>query len=93
MKNIQDIIKKAAERYDLNYNENGTVPIVKNFDGTTRILTSDFINEMFKLKNNFQEFKWTKSDVEIDNYWNLNQRTIKVNEKSKEFTQFELAAI
>jgi len=29
MENIQDIIKRAAERYDLKYNEKGITPIVK----------------------------------------------------------------
>jgi len=33
MKNIQDIIKKSAKRYGLNYNENGIFPIIKKYEG------------------------------------------------------------
>ena len=33
MKNIQDIIKKSAKRYGLNYNENGIFPTVEKNEG------------------------------------------------------------
>ena len=90
MKNIQDIIKKAAKRYGLNYNEKGTTPTVVNRDGTKKILSADFINEILELDEFDAKYKLKKTSDKLDNASGYKQKIVFAIEESKEYSKLDL---
>lgn len=75
-KDIQDIIRAAAERYGLGYDLNSEYPTVLQSDGSIKVLKNEDISSIFSLAPTNQG--WTKITEEMN--WSSNNFKFKLGE-------------
>lgn len=72
-KDLQTIIKEAAERYGLGYNEQQQQPTITRKDGTINVISRADFHKAFGLDAPETQDKWTKvleSVTWVNNYTN-----------------------
>lgn len=73
-KDIQSIIKKAALKYSLNYNENGKTPTVCNKNGVKKELSVNDMKKTFEDFGLMKNMEWEKGKKENSLIWKDNKK-------------------
>lgn len=65
MKNIKEIVKRVAKRYDVEYDENSKSPKIRLKDGTIKELSLEDLEKVFVDEGEIDNLKWYSNKISL----------------------------